>query len=32
MNYKNAFQINQYLENCMTNRASLEMLKKGDMG
>lgn len=29
MNCRNAFQVNQYLENCMTNRASLQMLKKG---
>ncbi len=31
MNCRNVFQINQYLENCMTNRASFTMLKKGDM-
>ena len=28
MNYRNAFQINQYLENRMTNRASFPVLKK----
>ena len=27
----NAFQTDQYLENCMTNRASFPVLKKGDM-
>ena len=28
MNCRNAFQINMYFENCMTNRASLKVTKK----
>jgi hypothetical protein len=29
MNYSNVFQTYLYFENCMTNRASLLVLKKG---
>lgn len=31
MDYRNVFQIYLNIENCMTNRASLQVLKKEDM-
>ena len=31
MKYRDVFQIDLNIENCMTNRASLQVLKKGEI-